>query len=168
MPPLLLGVRGPRSLALSGRIADGTVLAEPVTPEYARAALERIDAGSGDTISPHRLVAYNVGAVDDDAALALDIARPALEWIGEPDWAPHLAPLPFADDFAAYRAASASREEFARGLPDEWVAQLALAGTPEQVRSRIAELAASGVDSSVFIPAGPDPFEALRSLARVL
>ncbi|MCR2783437.1 MULTISPECIES: LLM class flavin-dependent oxidoreductase [unclassified Microbacterium] len=161
-PPLLLGVRGPRSLALSGRIADGTVLAEPVTPEYARAAVERIGVASG-----HRLVAYNVGSVDADAAAALAAARPALAWIGEPDWAPHIDPLTFAAEFHALRARSASREEFAQALPDEWVAQLALAGTPAQVRARIDELAAAGVHSSVFAPLG-DPVAALESLAAVL
>ena len=33
-PKVLAGVRGPRSLRLSGLVAQGTVLAEPVTPEY--------------------------------------------------------------------------------------------------------------------------------------
>ncbi|GEL47941.1 N5,N10-methylene tetrahydromethanopterin reductase [Cellulomonas hominis] len=161
VPPLVLGVRGPRSLAASGRIADGTVLAEPTTPEYAAAALDAI-APAG----PHRVVAYNVGAVDDDAARALATARPALEWIGEPDWAPHLAPLPYADELAALRARSTSRAEFAAGLPDAWVADLALAGTPDEVRARIAALGRAGVTSSVFIPAGDDPLAALGSLAR--
>jgi len=159
-PPLLLGVRGPRSLALSGRIADGTVLAEPVTPEYARAALGQIAA------SDHRIVAYNVGSVDADAAAALAAARPALQAIGEPDWAPHIAPLPFADEFAALRSRCADGAEFAREMPDEWVAQLALAGTPSEVRARIEALAVAGVHSSVFLPVG-DPVAALESLATI-
>lgn len=161
VPPLVLGVRGPRSLAASGRIADGTVLAEPTTPEYAAAALDAI-APAG----PHRVIAYNVGAVDDDAARARATARPALEWIGEPDWAPHLAPLPYAEELAALRARSASRAEFVAAMPDAWVAELALAGTPDEVRARIAALGRAGVTSSVFIPAGPDPLAALTSLAR--
>ena len=48
------------------------------------------------------------------------------------------------------------------------MAELALAGTPEQVRGRIAALGEAGVSSSVFIPAGPDPVAALADLARVL
>jgi alkanesulfonate monooxygenase SsuD/methylene tetrahydromethanopterin reductase-like flavin-dependent oxidoreductase (luciferase family) len=79
-----------------------------------------------------------------------------------------VAPLPFAQEFAALRAASASRAEFVERLPDEWVARLALAGTPAQVRERIDELGRAGVTSSVFIPAGPDPQAALAALARVL
>jgi 5,10-methylenetetrahydromethanopterin reductase len=42
-PPVLLGVRGPKSLALSGRIADGTILAEETTPKMLREALRNIN-----------------------------------------------------------------------------------------------------------------------------
>lgn len=162
-PPLLLGVRGPRSLAVSGRIADGTVLAEPATPEYVRAAREQIAAPGS-----HRVVAYNVGSVGDDEAAVLEAARRGLEWVGEPDWAPHIAPLAYADEFAALRARCDSRDEFIHALPEKWVRELALVGTPAQVRARLDELADAGVDSSVFIPAGPDPIAALEELARVL
>ncbi|MFI9010888.1 LLM class flavin-dependent oxidoreductase [Actinosynnema sp. NPDC053489] len=162
-PPVLAGVRGPRSLALSGRVADGTILAEPTTPEYARAALAHVDAGR-----PHRLVGYNAAAVHRDASEALATVRGGLEWIGEPDWAPHLAPLPFAAEFAALRRECGSREEFARRLPEEWVRQLAVTGTAEEAKARLAELFEAGVDSVVLIPIGPDPREAVERLAAVL
>jgi 5,10-methylenetetrahydromethanopterin reductase len=163
-PPLVLaGVRGPRSLEVSGRVADGTILAEPTTPEYARAALAHIAADR-----PHRLVGYNVAAVDPDASVAVDAVRAGLEWIGEPDWAPHLAPLPFAAEFAALRRECGSREEFVRGLPEEWVRQLAVTGTAEDAKARLAELFAAGVDSVVLIPIGPDPLAAVERLAAVL
>lgn len=163
VPDILLGVRGPKSLAVSGRIAAGTVLAEPSTPEYARAALEQIASAR-----PHRLVAYNVAAVADTEAEALAQARPGLEWIGEPDWAPHIAPLDIAEEFAALRARSATRAEFVAALPDEWVARLALAGTPGTVRERVRALGEAGVTSSIMIPMGDDPLAAVESLARVL
>lgn len=162
-PPVLAGVRGPKSLAVSGRSADGTILAEPVTPEYLTAALGNIGA-----TGTHQVVAYNVAAVDDDASTARERARPALEWIGEPDWAPHIAPLPFADEFAALRASSATRADFIAAMPDAWVDALALIGTPDRVRNRVAELHASGATSVVFIPAGSDPLVQLDSLARAL
>ncbi len=162
VPDILLGVRGPRSMAASGRIGDGTLLAEPTTPEYARTSLAQIGA-----TRPHRLVAYNVGAIADDDTTALNAVRPGLAWIGEPDWAPHLAPLDIAGEFAAFRARCASHEEFTARMPEEWVARLSLAGTPETVRARIRELGEAGVTSSVFIPVG-DPLDALGKLARVI
>lgn len=163
-PPLVLaGVRGPKSLAVSGRSADGTILAEPVTPEYAAAA--RAQA----TDDPrHVIVAYNIAVVDDDIDSARALARPALEWIGEPENSAHIAPSSYADQFALFRAGSSSRADFAARLPDEWVDDLALVGPPLKVRTRIAELAAAGVDSVVLVSAGPDPLGALDSLARIL
>ena len=162
-PRLFAGVRGPRSLALSGRVAVGTVLAEPCTPDYVRAAVAQIAAPG-----PHRVVAYNVASVHDDPAVAIAQARGALRWIGEPDFAPHLAPLSFGPELAALRARCGSPEEFAGRLPDAWVARLALVGTPDVVRARLAELADAGVASNVFIPAAPDPYAALKDLAQVL
>nr|WP_203608388.1 LLM class flavin-dependent oxidoreductase [Streptomyces anulatus] len=163
VPDILAGVRGPKSLALSGEVADGTVLAEPVAPEYARAALGHIAADR-----PHRLVAYNIASVDADPLTALAAARPGLEWIGEPDWHAHIAPLPFAEELAALRSGCASRAEFARRMPDDWVARLAVAGSPEEARTRLHGLRAAGVTDIVLAPVGPDPAGALESLATVL
>jgi alkanesulfonate monooxygenase SsuD/methylene tetrahydromethanopterin reductase-like flavin-dependent oxidoreductase (luciferase family) len=163
VPRVLAGVRGPKSLALAGRSADGTVLAEPVTPEYVTEALRHIAP-----TREHRIVGYCVAAVDDDAARARLTVRPGLAWMGQPDWDVHIAPLPFADEFRALRAASASDEEFARTMPDEWVDQLAVVGTVDAARARIGQLHDAGVTTAVLMPAGPDPFAALENLARVL
>ena len=63
-PLVLAGVRGPKSLAVAGRHADGTILAEPVTPAYVEFARSHI-GGAGE----HHIVAYNVAAVDDDLVM---------------------------------------------------------------------------------------------------
>lgn len=162
-PRILAGVRGPKSLAASGRAADGTVLAEPVTPEYVAEALRHVAP-----TREHRVVAYCVAAVDDDAEAARRLARPALAWVGEPDWAPHIAPLPYAQELAALRAGVGSPEEFAQVLPDAWVDDLAVVGTPDAARARMEELWSAGVSVTVLFPLGPDPVRALDALARVL
>jgi len=163
VPPIYAGVRGPRSLALAGEIADGTILAEPITPEYLRTSLELIGAGP-----EHHVVTYNVAAVDDDVAAARVVVRPGLEFIGEPDWAVHIDPLPFAEEFRRLRAESASRVEFTERMPDEWIDQLAIAGPPSVARAHLEAQRAGGVSTAVLIPAGPDPLAALEGLARVL
>ena len=183
VPPVLAGVRGPKSLALAGAAADGVVLAEPVTPEYLGEAVAALDAGHiaessafgfpgirppAPVSAERHVVAYNMAAVDEDPGRARDAARAALEWIGEPDWAPHIRVLPFAAEFTALRASSSSRGEFARALPDSWVDQLAVVGTPAAARRRIDELHAAGATSVVLIPAGDDPVNALESLSAVL
>ncbi|MGI5438241.1 LLM class flavin-dependent oxidoreductase [Streptomyces shenzhenensis] len=162
-PAVLAGVRGPKSLAVSGDVADGTLLAEPVTPAYVRAALHHIAP-----TRPHRLVAYNIAAIDEDPAAALAAVRPALEVVGEPDWRPHIAPLPFHDDLVTLRSRCAGPREFARALPDEWVRQLTVAGTPEQARSALGDLFDAGVTSAVLTPVGTDHLAALDTLATAL
>jgi len=173
VPPVYAGVRGPRSLELSGRVADGTVLAEPVTPQYLALACAQVAAGRADadlTRVPerHRVVAYNLAAVDPDPAVARERVRPGLQWLGEADWAPHLAPLDGADDLARLRAASGSRSAFAAALPDAWVDRLAVVGDVATCRDRIGLLHAAGADSVVLTPAGTTPLAALEQLAAVL
>ncbi|MER6401726.1 LLM class flavin-dependent oxidoreductase [Kitasatospora sp. NPDC001603] len=163
VPDVLAGVRGPRSLSLSGHVADGTVLAEPVTPGYVRSALRDIAPAR-----PHRVVAYNVAAVHDDPAVALEAARLPLAVVAEDDWRPHIAPLPFRDALLSLRSRSAGPEDFARNMPEEWVRQLAVVGTPAQARARLAELFDAGVTSTVLTPVGPDYVRSLDSLATVL
>ena len=162
-PLVIAGVRGPKSLAVSGRVADGTALAEPVTPEYLETVRRQIGAGR-----PHRIVAYNVAAVHPEASAARDIARTRLDWVGEPDGRVHIEPLPFAEEFFALRASLGSPAEFAAALPDAWVDQLAVVGTVETARARLDELYAAGAHSVVLLPAGDDPFAALRELAALL
>lgn len=163
VPKILAGVRGPRSLQLAGRLADGVILAEPVTPEYLTAVREQMGRGSSGDI-----VAYNVAAVGDDAASAITAARPALQWIGDPDWAAHLVALPFAAEFAALRRRSATREDFAAALPDAWVEQLAVVGTAQGAQERIAQLHAAGAGEVVLSPAGDDPVASIRAFAALV
>jgi alkanesulfonate monooxygenase SsuD/methylene tetrahydromethanopterin reductase-like flavin-dependent oxidoreductase (luciferase family) len=161
VPLVLAGVRGPKSLALSGQHADGTILAEPVTPEYLAFARRNINAGAD-----HPIVAYNVAAVDDDAEAARSRVRPALAVVSQPAWAPHIQPLGFADELIALSRTSAGPEEFAQQLPDEWVDQLAVVGTPSQARTRLQRLHAAGAEHLMLTPTGADPVAALENLGR--
>jgi 5,10-methylenetetrahydromethanopterin reductase len=67
------------------------------------------------------------------------------------------------------RADSADAREFTRRMPDEWVDDLALVGTPQRLRERLAELRAAGLQRPVLFPvAGPgveDRRESLTALA---
>lgn len=162
VPPVFAGVRGPKSLQLSGRVAQGTILAEPVTPEYLAMAVKQVCSAG------HDFVAYNVASVDDDPAEAQAQARAALAVVGEPDWRPHVAGLEFAAELAELRSRSGSAAVFAAALPDRWVDRLAIVGTPERARDQVAALWNGGAGRVVLIPAIPDPRAALDSLARLL
>ena len=69
VPPVSSGVMGPRSLDLSGRVADGTVLPEGRTAEEIRTSRARIDEGreAAGRTDPHRLtvfVGFHCGPMD--------------------------------------------------------------------------------------------------------
>ncbi len=168
-PPVVWGVRGPKSLAAAGYVADGIILAEPSTPEYIRASVKtaafdtsRIDG------KPPRLITYDIAAVATTDNAARELVRPTLGVIGDPDWFPHIAPLPFAAEFVALRERTGSAEAFAAALPAEWIDTLTLAGTAERVREGIAARHAAGATSVVLTPVGSNRMAALGDLAAVL
>lgn len=164
VPPLLAGVRGPRSLEVAGAHADGVLLAEPTTPEYV-ASVRRL-VGPDAT-----LVAYQTAAVapedsgphGEEAALAT--VRAALGFVCDPAWAAHLVDLPFAAQLADHVAAAPTPADAVATLPADWVRQLAVTGTPAQARSRLREVADAGVALQALYPVGDDPVAALDTLA---
>ena len=162
VPPVFAGVRGPRSLQLSGKVAQGTILAEPVTPEYLSMATKKIAS------EDQEIVAYNVASVDDDPAVARGRVRDALGVVGEADWRPHVAVLDFAAELSELRRTVGSAAALAAAMPDSWVDRLAIVGDPQRGREQLATLQQGGVGHAVLIPAYPDIRSGLDSLARLL
>jgi 5,10-methylenetetrahydromethanopterin reductase len=74
VPPVFCGVRRARSLAVSGRVADGTILSEPSSLPYIAWAREQLAA-----TKPHRLTVYAWWSMDRDG----DAARAALRSVVE-------------------------------------------------------------------------------------
>jgi alkanesulfonate monooxygenase SsuD/methylene tetrahydromethanopterin reductase-like flavin-dependent oxidoreductase (luciferase family) len=82
-PPLHIGTEGPKSLVLSGELADGTILTGGTTPAGVRAAREHIEQGrwAAGRPRPHRVTVYLRAATGPGAAerLAADASRWGLE-----------------------------------------------------------------------------------------
>ncbi|MGV9818624.1 LLM class flavin-dependent oxidoreductase [Nocardia xishanensis] len=77
LPPLVAGASGPKTLRLSGELADGTVLTSSTTPDGIRAARRLIDEGrakAGRT-EPHNVIVYLLTVTGPDAAQRLAAAR---------------------------------------------------------------------------------------------
>lgn len=70
-PPVVTGVVRPKSLRLSGRVADGTVLAEGVGPDGIRSALAHITEGGGT--GDHELIVFVDLAIDPSAEFVAEI-----------------------------------------------------------------------------------------------
>jgi|1186.fasta_scaffold147097_2 5,10-methylenetetrahydromethanopterin reductase len=138
-PPVSAGVRRPKSLALSGRVADGTLLAEPAPVEYVEWAREQIAA-----TRPHRLTVYAWYAMGADGAAARNSVR----------------------DVAAGHFRRGGPHIDALGLgamtgdatPDELIDRLGVVvGTPEECAAGIRALAAAGADSIPLCSPHPKP-----------
>lgn len=116
VPPLVTGVVRPKSLELSGRVADGTILAEGTGPDRITAALVHIDRGRAAGDRPgHELIVFTYLHVDDDAeraaAATRDIVASQAAWLGaEPaDLFTLIGPAAIVPDrVEALRAAGAS------------------------------------------------------------
>jgi len=113
-PLVSAGVRGPKSLAISGRVADGTVLADFVSADYVRWVREIVGPDHRLTVfaslacgpsSSHAdirqgMAGYMAGVVADGIPISLRMA-------------------PFFDELEA-RAAETSWFEAVVAMPDEW------------------------------------------------
>lgn len=155
-PPLIsTGVRGAKSLRLSGQVADGTILAECASPAYLRWARELIDAGrrdAGRRDDPHRLTVYSFLDFDERRAGARQAIAGRL--VGGPPLSP--ADDDLAEEIAGLLAAHPEVTDLAEALPDGYLDRFAVAGTPEQCAASVRGLADAGADSVVFVPPG-DP-----------
>jgi alkanesulfonate monooxygenase SsuD/methylene tetrahydromethanopterin reductase-like flavin-dependent oxidoreductase (luciferase family) len=67
-PAILAGAVGPRSLRLSGEVADGTILVTGTTPDGVRRARALIEEGRAGRPGTHRIVVFAHGATGPDAA----------------------------------------------------------------------------------------------------
>jgi alkanesulfonate monooxygenase SsuD/methylene tetrahydromethanopterin reductase-like flavin-dependent oxidoreductase (luciferase family) len=158
---VLAGVRGPRSLELSGRTADGTILAWPLTGPYIAQAREAIEQGrrTAGRTDRHHLAGGTPISVDPDPRRARDAVRAAVaSELAGPTGSIHIEPLGIAGEVKQLLAAAGSVERFAADLPDRWIDQLVIAGDLTHCADRIASLAGQGIDHVILgFPAGIAP-----------
>src|SRR5438067_2503739 len=113
VPPVLAGVRRPKSLAVAGAAADGTILAEPSPPEYVRTALAGIAPGRAQDGAPphHALVTYNWLALGDRERARRTVAESLT-----PGARVQVEGLPFAAELLELVDSAATVDELAAGL----------------------------------------------------
>ena len=162
-PPVVLGVRRPVGLKISGRSADGTILGEPSAPAYIHWARERIEEGrrAGGRTDPHEVTVFVQGRIDPDRSLARAVVA---DWASDDSVDVQLAALDRAAEFERLRSLG-DAAAVAAAIPDDLVDELTAAGTPAQAASSLRRVAETGVDAIAFGPIGPDPDEQLRLFA---
>jgi alkanesulfonate monooxygenase SsuD/methylene tetrahydromethanopterin reductase-like flavin-dependent oxidoreductase (luciferase family) len=160
-PPVLAGVRGPRSLAMAGRAADGVVLAEPASPSYVRWALDQ--AGRPDGF---HVAVFSALRVEDERVEAYRHMAPWVATLLAGDPSAGLRALPFFDEMVARHA-----EHGVDGLvtmPSEWWTELGPIGTLDDARAHVAALEAAGVASIGLLCPSRDVAIAMAQLDQVL
>ena len=169
--PIVLGVKGPRAVALAGTIGDGVLCSIMSSPGHVRRVRETVDAAGARASGPVPVLAYVPVAIDRDAERARRAVRPLLA-----RYLAHLHGQSILTDAgvteaetAAIRAAREAGESGARAVTDAHVDAFALAGTPDQVRSRLEAWRRAGLDTPILLPAGPsDPVEQLAVIGAEL
>jgi len=159
VPPVLAGVRGPKSLALAGRVADGLVLAEGAGPTYVRQAIGQ--AGAPD---PFHVSVFTALAIDDDAALTHRIMAPFVAGImGSPN--PALDAHPHIDEMR--ERLDARGVDGIADMPGEWWIELGAIGTFDDAITHIEALHDAGADDVSLFP-GPTVDLAREDLDHVI
>ena len=154
--PITLGVMGPMLLELSGQIADGTLFGALAGVDFFGWAMAQVEKGLAQAGRPAESMAYSTVAltlVDRDGARARAAARPILaSFLGE------FGANTLTD---AYGISEQVTEILERGgpeameaeMPDEWLEDLTLVGTPAEVIEKIRRWLDAGLDSiCIFLP----------------
>jgi alkanesulfonate monooxygenase SsuD/methylene tetrahydromethanopterin reductase-like flavin-dependent oxidoreductase (luciferase family) len=154
-------------MRLAGEIADGTVLSIFAGVEYvrwARALVAQGQADAGRSGEPHRMPVFVLFCVDRDPARARAEIAPVM--------AAFLALMPRTALGDVYglteqlvELAAGGPERVLEGMPEQWVADLCVAGDPEECAAQIRRLLDAGGDSVVIFPAPAERAEEIIRLA---
>ena len=168
IPPILLGVRGPKSLTLSGRVADGTILAEYAGPAYVSWARGQIASGilAAGHDREHHLTVFSLTCSGSTTAVAHQQLRPLMApALASGKLDAQLAPMGILPQVQELRR-NGDQEHFAAAMPDAWIDQLAIAGTPGDWMLAINYLVEAGANSVVLVPLPAKGVEELDLFAR--
>ena len=163
--PIYIGATGMKMMELPGEIADGVVLNYLVSPEYNKRAMEHLEIGASkagrsiDEIDRPQLV---VCSLAEDRKEALDGARLMVtQYLGQQ---PHImkasgVPEELLDEIGQVLTWPATHEQVeaaSKLVPDEVVQMICAAGTPDEVREKVAQYMEDGCTCPILYPLGPD------------
>lgn len=176
--PIYIGASAPRILELAGRIADGVILLVGTAPHFIDAALATIEAGakqSGRKLSDIRIVLWTPTAISDDSDKARDLVRAHVARVV-------IRPLPAPIDDRRMQDVEKIRAQYdyyhhmdtaaAHGdiVPNDLVDLFALAGTPEECRAKLVEIAPKVDQVSIvpFVPTGEDRAATIETFNQIV
>jgi alkanesulfonate monooxygenase SsuD/methylene tetrahydromethanopterin reductase-like flavin-dependent oxidoreductase (luciferase family) len=141
-------------LQLSGELADGSILSVGAGTAYVEWARRQIDEGrrrSGRT-DDHEITVFAIYSVDEDRERARALARSTLAFYKAAGGRNALTDVAGISDQLEDMLVRGGADLVAAEMPDEWVDELTVAGTPDEVAGQIERLFASGADSVALVP----------------
>src|SRR5262249_15191279 len=177
--PIYLATLSPRSLEMTGEIADGW-LGTSFMPDHARVFLDHLEAGAkraGRSLADLDLHAGGAVAFGDDLERLIVARKPGLAFtLGAMGSREHNF---YNDAFrrAGYDDAArevqrlgleGKRDEAAARVPDELAIKANLLGTASMVRERLAIYRRAGITTLRVDPAGPTLEARLATLGRLM
>jgi 5,10-methylenetetrahydromethanopterin reductase len=163
--PIYIGATGMKMMELTGEIADGVVLNYLVSPSYNEEAMEHLAIGAaraGRTVDDLDRPQLVVCSVDEDRGAGLDGARLLVtQYLGQQ---PHIMKASgvssdLLDEIARVITWPATHDQVvaaSRLVPDDVVQMICAAGSPDEVRVKVAEYVAAGCTCPILYPLGPD------------
>lgn len=151
--PVRMGVSGPKMLQLSGEVADGSVLSVAASYSYVKWARDRINEGraGGGRADEHPITVFAIYAVDRDGDLARSSARETLAFYKQRGSNALTDVYGISEELDALVAAGGFETLLAE-MPDRWVDDLTIAGTPQECAAKISGFHDAGADSVALFP----------------
>jgi probable F420-dependent oxidoreductase len=160
-PPILLGALGERMLMTAGEIADGVCL-NWIAADAVPAAVACVRKGGNAPTA----VFVRVCVTDDVEAARAWGRRELMGYVIVPAYRRAFERQGFAEvcTTAMRNWDAGDRKAAAASLPDEFVDELCVSGTSEQVRAKFERFRAAGVDEPVAFPfSGAGTAEGVRA-----
>lgn len=176
--PIYIAASAPKILQLSGRIADGVIVLVGTAPRFIEAALETIEKGakeSGRSLSDLKIVLWTPTAINEDPVAARDLVRAHVARVVIRPLPAELPPSQMAAvekirstyDYYHHMDTEANHADL---VPDDLVDLFALAGTPDECRKRLEDIAGLGVNQVSIVPfvkPGDDRAHTIRTFAEI-
>lgn len=162
-PVINVGAMGPNMLRLAGEVGDGAILSVLAHRRYVSWAAERVNEGAErlEGRPTRRITVFALFFAHEDRDVARSEARKLL--------APFLALL---SETELVRSAGISAqlsilrqggdEHLWAAIPDEWLDEFTVCGTPEDCAGRIRSLHAAGADAVALLPPADIVFESIN------
>jgi 5,10-methylenetetrahydromethanopterin reductase len=164
--PVYMGVSGPRMLQLSGELADGSILSIGGGVKYLTWARQQIDAGrsKAEQAGPHRVTAFALYAVDPDRERARDEVRGPMAFYQAAGGVSAMTDVEEISGTLRDMLERGGADTVAREMPERWLEDLSISGTPEDCARGIRALYRAGADSVALFPVSA---ERIRQTARL-